>query len=620
MSCQPTDTPPKEEIDIPALRAKYLQERDKRLTKKGQNQYEHLTSDLAADYEHDPFTPVTPREGIQEDLEVAILGGGWTGVLAGYHLTKMGITDFRNIDHAGDFGGVWYWNRYPGLQCDNDAYCYLPLLEETGFMPSKKFSDGYEIYDYFKIIANKFGLYRGALFHTMVTGLRWDDGIQRWRVSTNRGDELRARFVIMAGGVMNMPKLPGIPGIHAYKGEMFHTARWDHEYTGGDWRNPELTKLADKRVAIVGTGATSVQAVPFLAKYAKQLYVLQRTPSNIDQRDNPPTDPEWAKSLQPGWQAERMANFHRAAQEMFLPGEPDLVCDIWTEISRNLAAELEAEGWPQMTPEEFQAKRDMVDYQVMERMRRRVDAIVEDKKTAEALKPWFRFLCKRPLSNNDYYPAFNRPNVKLIDVSATQGVEAMTEKGFVADGVEYEVDCIIFASGFEVTSDLKRRWGIDVVQGKDGESIYDHWRDGPLTFHGVMTDKFPNMFYTGYVQGATNSTTTEQFGRQCEHIAYIVGETLKRGAAAIEPTKAAVDGYVAHMRANEFDTAGFLGECTPGYFNNEGEAKPKWALFRGYLPGWNNFMKMLGEWRAKGDLAGLQLTKAPATSGKPELV
>jgi cyclohexanone monooxygenase len=619
MSCQHTDTPPREEIDIPALRAKYLQERDKRLTKKGAAQYEHLTSDLAADYEHDPFTPVTPRDPIFEDLDVAILGAGFSGVLAGYHLRKMGVTNFRNIDHAGDFGGVWYWNRYPGLQCDNDAYCYLPLLEETGFMPSKKFSDGYEIYDYFQLIADKYGLREGALFHTMVTGLRWDAGIQRWRVSTNRGDELRARFVVMGGGVMNMPKLPGIPGIHTYKGEMFHTSRWDFGYTGGSWRNPELTKLADKRVAIVGTGATSVQAVPYLAKYAKQLYVLQRTPSNIDQRDNPPTDGEWVSSLKPGWQAERMANFHRAAQEFFAPGEPDLVCDIWTEISRNLAAEMAAEGWPQLSPEEFTARREMVDYQVMDRMRRRVEAIVEDKATAEAMKPWFRFLCKRPLSNNDYYPTFNRPNVKLIDVSATQGVEALTEKGFIADGVEHEVDCMIFASGFEVTSDLERRWAIPVVEGRDGVSIYDHWRDGPQTFHGVITHGFPNMFYTGYIQGATNSTTTEQFGRQCEHIAYIVGETLQRGAEAVEPSKAAMDAYVGHMRENEFDTAGFLGECTPGYFNNDGQAKPKWALFRGYLPGWNNWTKMLADWRGKGDMAGLSLSQSKETA-KPELV
>jgi cyclohexanone monooxygenase len=611
--CTPTDVPPREEIDIPTLRAKYLQERDKRLSKRGETQYEHLTSDLAADYEHDPFTPLTPRAPIFEDLEVAILGAGWTGVLAAYHLRKQGVTDFRNIDHAGDFGGVWYWNRYPGLQCDNDAYCYLPLLEEMGFMPSKQFSDGYEIYDYFRIIADKLDLYRGALFHTMVTGLRWDAGLDRWRVTTNRGDEIRARFVVLAGGVMNMPKLPGIPGIHSFKGEMFHTARWDHGYTGGDWRNPELTKLADKRVAIVGTGATSVQAVPYIAKYAKQLYVLQRTPSNVDERHNPPTDPEWAKTLEPGWQAERIANFQHGSMEFYAPDEKDLICDIWTEIPRNLHAELEAEGWPELTPEAFAARREEMDYRVMERMRRRVAHTVKDKATAEALKPWFRFMCKRPLSNNEYYPAFNRPNVKLIDVSDTQGVEAITENGFMAQGVEYEVDCIIFASGFEVTSDLKRRWGIDVVQGRDGVSIYEHWRDGPLTLHGVMTDGFPNMFYTGYVQGGANGTTTEQFGRQCEHIAYIVAETRKRGAVTAEPTKAAVDAYVDHMRANEFDMTGFLGECTPGYFNNEGEAKPKWALFRGYLPGWSAWLKMLADWRAAGRMAGLELkTKAKA--------
>jgi cyclohexanone monooxygenase len=243
----------------------------------------------------------------------------------------------------------------------------------------------------------------------------------------------------------------------------------------------------------------------------------------------------------------------------------------------------------------------------MERMRRRVDALVEDKDTAEALKPWFRFLCKRPLSNNDYYPIFNRPNVKLIDVSATQGVEALTEKGFIANGEEYEVDCIIFASGFEVTSDLERRWGISVVEGRNGQSIYQHWSDGPLTFHGAMTHGFPNMFYTGYIQGGTNSSTTEQFGRQCEHIAYIAAETLKRGAQAVEPTREAMDGYVDYMRSQEIDASGFLGECTPGYFNNEGEAKPKWALFRGYLPGWNHFIGMLADWRAKGDLEGLKL-------------
>lgn len=605
MTCHKTDVPSPEELDIPALKARYLAERDKRLRREGGEQYVRPTGDFADNYAHDPFTPVADRAPLSEEIDVAILGAGFSGILAGYHLRKQGVTSVRNIDHAGGFGGVWYWNRYPGVQCDNDAYCYLPLLEETGYMPTKKFSDGWEIQAYCQKMAEDFELADKALFHTLVESIVWDERIKRWHLRTNRGDDIRARFVVMAGGVMNMPKLPGIPGIHDFKGKMFHTSRWEHEYTGGSWNNPVLDKLKDKRVAIVGTGATAVQAVPFLGKYAKQLYVLQRTPSNIDERPNPPTDPDWAASLKPGWQQERMANFHRGAQQFFIPGEPDLICDIWTEISRNLNLDLEAEGFPELGIEALMARREVVDFQVMERLRRRVDSIVEDKGTAEILKPWFRFMCKRPLSNNDYYPTFNRDNVKVIDVSPTQGVERMTEKGFVADGVEYEVDLMIFASGFEVTSDLRRRWGIDTVEGRDGLSIYDHWANGPSTFHGVTTNNFPAMFYMGYIQGATNSSTTEQFGRQAEHLAFMIGETVRRGADTFCATAEGVAGYVAHCRENEVDMSEFQQGCTPSYFNNEGDKELKWALFKGYLPGWDAWRDMLADWRTSPDLPGV---------------
>jgi cation diffusion facilitator CzcD-associated flavoprotein CzcO len=245
----------------------------------------------------------------------------------------------------------------------------------------------------------------------------------------------------------------------------------------------------------------------------------------------------------------------------------------------------------------------------MARLRQRVDDLVEDRATAEALKPWFRFPCKRPLSNNDYYPTFNRPNVQLIDVSATQGVERITETGFVAGGVEYEVDCIIFASGFEVTSDLERRWGIEHVEGRGGLSIYDHWRDGPRTFHGVMTHGFPGMFFTGYIQGALNSTTTEQFSRQGQHIAYIIGETLKRGARNAEPTREAMEGYCRTFAEIEADTSAFVAECTPSYYNNEGEKRPRWLLLRAWGRGWNDFQAMLSDWRSQGDLDGIRLIR-----------
>ncbi len=608
MSCNPTRTPAPDTFDIPALRERYRVERDKRMRSDGQRQYQPTTDDTTHSYDEDPHVPVTPRDPIVEELDVVVLGAGFAGILAGYHLTKAGVTNFRNIDHAGDFGGVWYWNRYPGIQCDNDAYCYLPLLEETGFMPSKKFADGAEIQGYIKQIAQTFGFHDRALFHTLITSLQWDETIQRWRVGTSRGDEFRARFVIMGCGVLNMPKLPAIEGIDRYKGKIFHTARWDYAYTGGSYDSPVLDKLADKRVAIIGTGATSIQAVPHLARHAKHLYVIQRTPSTVDERPNPATDPAWAAALEPGWQAARQANFHRAAMEFFAPGEADLICDIWTEIARNLNAQLEAEGWPQLSPEAIMARREVIDYQVMERLRARVDEMVEDRATAEALKPWYRFLCKRPLSSNDYYAAFNQPNVTLIDVADTRGLETLTETGFVAKGVEHEIDALICASGFEVTSELKRRWGIDVVEGRNGESIYDHWADGPKTLHGTMTHGFPNQFFIGYIQGGLNASVTEQFGRQAQHIAYVISATMARGGAVVETTQAAQDAYVRHFEEVEYDISAFQQECTPSYFTNEGQVKAPWALFRSYGPGWGAFQAMLETWRAKGDLDGMTVT------------
>jgi cation diffusion facilitator CzcD-associated flavoprotein CzcO len=607
--------PSADEIDIAALRAKYRQERDRRMRRDGQEQYVKPVDDFADVYEADPYLPTQPRDPIAEQIDVAVLGGGWSGIMAGVHLRRAGISSFRNIDHAGDFGGVWYWNRYPGLQCDNDAYCYLPLLEETGFMPSKKFTDGHEIREYAQSICRKYDLYENALFHTMVESLRWDEEIKRWRINTRQGDDIRARFVIMANGLLNIPKLPGIPGIHDFKGDMFHTARWDYDYTGGDEKNPVLDKLADKRVALVGTGATAIQLVPFLGKYAKELYVLQRTPSCVDSRRNSETDPEWVKTLEPGWQAERRANFHRGANERFRQGEKDLIRDIWTEVNLNLSAELEEQDWPQLTQEEFAARFEEMDFRVMERLRRRVDEIVEHKETADLLKPWYRYQCKRPTSNDEYYQTFNRPNVKLIDVSETQGVEALTEHGFVANGVEYEVDCIMFASGYEVTSDLDRRWGISVFEGRNGLSMYDNWNGGYKTLHGMMTHGFPNLFTTGFYQGGLNSSLTLNFEEQVRHMAYIVKSVLDRGAAAAEVSKEAQDGWIRHMRETEIDRTEWIHDCTPGYFNNEGKpdvdenGNEKYRFYLGelYGPGWDAYMKILEDWRAAGELEGLVL-------------
>jgi cation diffusion facilitator CzcD-associated flavoprotein CzcO len=614
MTCEPTQLPDRSDVDISALRQKYREERSRRLRLDGQKQYTPAAEAIKAIDYSDPHMPRLPRQAITDEIDVAILGGGWAGILAGHHMRKLGIDNFRIIEQAGDFGGVWYWNRYPGLSCDNDSYCYLPLLEEMEFFPSKKFADGLEIREYSQRVATRFNLYEGALFHTCVNALSWDEPINRWRIATDRGDDLCARFVVMALGPINTPKVPRVEGLDDFEGRTFHTARWDYDYTGGSQEEPVLDNLRDKRVAIVGTGASAIQAVPYLGRFAKQLYVLQRTASTVDERHNTPTDPAWLATLQPGWQRERQMNFHRAAIDGLMPGEQDQICDIWTEINRNLSAEFNETGWPE-SPEEFLANREVMDYRVMERLRQRVDAVVKDQETAAILKPWYRHMCKRPASSDEFYPTFNLPNVKLLDVSPTRGLERVTSHGFIHEYTEYEIDCLIFASGFEVTSDLARRWGIDKVSGRGGRSLYDHWAHEFRTLHGVMTHGFPNQFYMGFFQGGFNASTTETFNNQAKHIAWIISQALERGVAALEPSLKAQDAYVDHVRDVAIDTSAFIRECTPGYFNNDGqeiadekgELRPRSYTGELYGLGYYAFEKLLEDWRSNDDLSGLVL-------------
>ena len=611
-TCGPTDTPA--DIDIDALREKYAQERAKRLRPEGADQYLELEGEFAEFYEIDPYTTVTARDPIVENAEVVILGGGFAGLLAGAYLKKAGVQGIRVIEMAGDFGGVWYWNRFPGIQCDNDAYCYIPMLEELGFMPSKKFADGAEIFQHCRNMGKHFGLYDGALFSTQVRELHWDDSAKRWRISTDRGDEIGARFVVMAQGSYNRPKLPGIPGIQEYReagGHVFHSARWDYDYTGGD-ANGGLDKLADKRVALVGTGATGIQLVPHLGRDAKELFVFQRTPSSVDERANTPTDPDWAAALQPGWQEERKRNFHNWSPFVGVVfGEPDLVCDFWTELGRNLTARIAGSADPTaVTIEQIMAFREEEDYKIMERLRRRIEAIVDDPGTAEALKPYYRFMCKRPCSSEQYLATFNRPNVTLVDVSECKGVERLTPSGIVANGIEYDVDCVIFASGFEISTEISRRYAIDRIVGRDGLSLFEYWKDNYQTLHGMTSRGFPNQFFMGYIQGGVSANTTAMFEQQAQHIAYIVAEAQNRGATTVEPSKEGQDAWVATVRELAIDNSAFELSCTPGYYNNEGRGGAVGnGSFLGdfYSPGFYAFDELIAEWRAKGDLDGLEL-------------
>ena len=587
-------------IDIAALKERYRQERDKRWRADGPRQYVQVSGDYAHFYDQDPHvkTPST-REQIAEAIDVAILGGGFAGLMAGVHMRNAGIDNFRIIELGHDLGGTWYWNRYPGVQCDIESYCYVPLLEELKYIPKEKYSYGQEIYEHCQRIGKRFNLYDVTHFGMQVTALRWDATISRWRIGTRQGDDVRARFIIMATGPFSRPKLPGIPGIHTFKGHSFHSCRWDFDYTGGD-ATGGLVKLHDKRVAIIGTGATAIQCIPHLGRHAKHLYVFQRTPSAVSPRGNKPTDPEWAKSLKQGWQRARRENLNALLKG--LPAEEDLVHDGFTELNRKLVT-LPRD---KMTPQQLAEFMEIEDFKRMNSIRVRVDEIVHCKDVAEALKPWYRFYCKRPTFSDDYLPTFNRDNVTLVDVGAAKGVERLTEEGVVANGIEYAVDCVIFASGFEVTSETSRRLGIPIFEGREGLSLYEHWKDGLKTLHGLSTSGFPNAFFTGYTQVAISANFTSMLDDQTQHISYVIKEVMRRGAATVEPTREAQDDWVATIRKLAVSVGDFWTECTPGFYNNEGG-----PMFRSdplgddYAPGVNAFNALLEEWRDKGDMEGL---------------
>ncbi|MEZ5216309.1 MAG: NAD(P)/FAD-dependent oxidoreductase [Ilumatobacteraceae bacterium] len=532
-------------IDRDALRAKYLEERDKRLRPDGNEQYLEPTGKYAH-FLDDPYVPRTEREPLTDDVTVAFIGGGFSGLTACARMKMAGIDDIRMIEGGGDFGGA-YWNRYPGAMCDTAAMVYLPLLEETGHMPSMKYVFAPEIFGHAKRIAQTFGLYDNAVFSTNVTSLVWDDEAKRWIIHTDRGDAMRAKFVAMGTGPLHRPKLPGIEGIESFEGHAFHTSRWDYEYTGGGPDRSPMTKLADKRVGIIGTGATAVQCIPYLGRDAGDLFVFQRTPSSIDIRNNHEIDPEWFETLEPGWQEKWLLNFCTLQTGGF--ADEDLVKDGWTDISqrirdRVIANAQNGDGPPDFSPAAMLKAYEDSDDEKMSEIRARVDEIVSNPAAAEALKPWYRQLCKRPCFHDEYLDTYNRPNVHLIDTDG-QGVERIDEAGVWVNGEHYELDCLIFASGFEVGTDYSRRAGYDTV-GRDGETLSEHWAEGMQSLHGIHVHGFPNLFIVGLAQGANLvSNVTHNMNDAGKTIAAVIKHALEVDATEVEVTEQAERDWVA---------------------------------------------------------------------------
>lgn len=589
-------------VDVEEIRKKYLAERNKRLRGDGIEQFEALDGKFAHFAEDPQSDPGFSREPMTGETDALVIGAGFGGMLSGIRMKQAGAKSVRFIDDGMDFGGTWYWNRYPGCACDVESYIYLPMLEELGYIPKEKYSHAPEIYELAKNMAQKFELYEHACFQTRVTEMRWNDNQKLWVVKTNRNDVFKARFVTSSTGPLSKPKVANMPGIGDFKGHIFHTSRWDYDYTGGD-HTGNMSNLNDKRVAIIGTGSTSIQLVPYLARDAKQLYVVQRTPSLVEFRDNKPTDPKWAENLKPGWHTKRKMNF---LENIAGIADEDMVNDGWTHLARQAGALV-----PTAPPEGFVFTDEMMlnlektDYEAMQNVHSRIDSIVKNQATADALKPHFRINCKRPTFSDEYLQTFNHSNVELVDTCG-RGVSRITENGIVCGDKEIEVDCIIMASGFEVGTDYATRTGFEVY-GKGDVSLTEKWKDGYKTLYGFMIRGFPNFFPIGLFQvgvAANYMQTLEELGRLTGHI---VERCLNNNARCFDVTPEAEtmwqEKFQSRLAGEEF-----LAACTPGYYNNEGgDDFFKFGLFAGsYGGGPFEYFDIVEAWRQDAKAPGLK--------------
>lgn len=517
-------------------------------------------------YSADPV----PREALADECEILVVGAGFAGLMLWYHLRAAGFEDVRFCEKGGDVGGTWYWNRYPGVACDVEAYSYLPLLDETGYVPSMKYASGSEILRYCQMLAERYGFYERCLFHTTVESTDWDAAGERWVVRTDRGDAMRARFVILANGILTSPKLARIPGMETFEGISFHTSRWNHH-----------EDLTGKRIGIIGTGATAVQAIPELSKIAGELFVFQRTPSTIDVRDQrATTDDErvtWAN--EPGWARARRRRFSKiSAGRTALQANDDYLAGKVSEFKQR------KEHATKLSMSELVDKQLQTNFRIMEQIRARVDEIVSDPATAEALKPYYPYGCKRPTFHDEYLPAFNLPHVHLIDTAPT-GVREITPTGVRHGEVDYDLDVLIYATGFQwmATSTF------NMITGPSGQTLRDKWQTGGTrTYLGLHSHGFPNLFIiTGPQGGGGSFNFTDAIEAHVEYVTWMLSLMRERGHRLVEVTAESEQAYATHCAEMDSLTAP-LRNCL-SYYNGEGGARPgslayyggnAWHLYR----------------------------------------
>jgi cation diffusion facilitator CzcD-associated flavoprotein CzcO/acetyl esterase/lipase len=524
-----------------------------------------------------------------EQVDAAVVGAGFSGLYMLHRLRGLGLSTIL-FDEAGDVGGTWYWNRYPGARCDIPTTDYTYSFDaelEKEWTWSEKYATQPEILAYLGHVADRYDLRKDIRFNTKIAGAVWNEDRRRWLIKTEAGHRVECRYYIMATGCLSLPKTPDIEGVSRFRGEVFFTGRWPHE----------KVDFAGKRVGVIGTGSSGIQSIPLIAEEASSLVVFQRTPNFSFPAHNGPASAERLAAIAADRDAYReAARYSRAGMPYEMPELSGLTA---TEAQRRERFERAWERGELLAITGMfidELSNADVNEMVAELFREKVREIVKDPETAESLCPrGFPIGTKRACLDTDYYQTFNRPHVRLVDLRKTP-LRTITETGVETDDESFELDTLVFATGFDaMTGPLV---SVDIT-GVDGLTLKDKWANGPTTYLGLMTTGFPNFFtVTGPQSPSVLSNMAVSIEQHVEWISDCLNYMRGAGYERIEPTPLSEAGWVQHNhdcaditlfpRANSW----YMGANVPG--------KPR--VFLPYIGGVDGYRRACDEVVQRGYL------------------
>ena len=525
----------------------------------------------------------------EPDLDVVVVGAGFAGLYAIHRFRELGLS-FRVFEAADDIGGTWYWNRYPGARCDiqsvDYSYSFDPELDEE-WQWSEKYATQPEILEYLNHVADRHDLRGDIEFSTRVEGARWDEGASMWRIELSTGEQVTCRHYVMATGCLSVPKSPEIEGAADFGGAVYFTGTWPH---GG-------VDLTGKRVGVIGTGSSGIQSIPLIAEQAAELTVFQRTPNFSTPAHNGPIPAEKLAAIEG-----RRAEYREEARHSG-PGVPIVLSEesalAVTDERRQQRFE---EAWaagdlfaPLGTFNDVLVNREANEY-LCNFLRGKIRSIVDDPETAELLCPTDHpFGTKRPCLDTGYYATFNKPHVHLVDLHSDP-IERITETGIDTAGHTFDLDVIVFATGFDAMTGAIV--AVDVV-GRDGLSLKDKWSDGPRTYLGLGVVGFPNFYMvTGPGSPSVLTNMVVSIEQHVDWIADCVAMMRADGRTSIEPTEPAESGWVQYV--NDYADITLYPTADSWYMGSNVPGKPR--VFLPFVGGFDRYRAICEEVVEKGYL------------------